>query len=464
MISHLRHSAVLPALFLSLVFAGCSPKSGIIQQSQSSGAVRTADPSVESKASERVIGKPAATRVEAGQRVFPTRGGRQQRQDGTDLETAPALLSDALSPRSLELSARSSSMGPLLLSKALENVRDGNVALSPVSLEMVLGMVLRGTDDDGKAEILHSLNLDGVSLEEVSTYHHEVLGALNALSASSLKVRLANALWAQTGFPINQEYVQGARKYYEAKVENLDFAGDASGAVRRINAWGSESTDGLIPSVLSSIPSSTRLILANATYMKADWAHPFDEGNTRKDVFHMADGSQVQADFMVQTLRTGYCIGEGYTAVRLPYVGEDLVMTLVLPDQGRDMNALIPLLSPSGIPFQSGRVALRMPKFTFSFSRNLTGELRQMGVNRVFTDNSLPLIAPSLAVSQMLQSDFIQVDETGTKAAAITIGMISTTSVGTQPVSITLDRPFLFCISSLKTGCVLMLGRVSDPR
>lgn len=452
--------AALSALSLCLLLSDCSPKTGIVR-SKASDAVRTSTPQDASETSDRVVGAPTATRGGGGWRRLPSRDGDR---DPEQAEPGALDLSAALSTRSLELLKSASFWAPSLMAGTLEKAGDGNVALSPVSLEMVLGMVLRGADENGRQEILRFLNMEGADLDEVGAYHHELLEALNALKDGPLKVRLGNALWAQTGFPVEKEYIQAARTYYEATVEQLDFEGDAPACVGRINAWSSEATEGLIPSVLGSIPSSTRLILANATYMKADWESPFDPKLTRKEPFHKADGSIVETDFMSQTLRTQYYVGAGYSALCLPYAGGDLVMTLVLPDTGKDLPELTALLVPSQIPFKRGRVQVEMPKFTFSFSRDLTGDLKDMGISRVFADGGLPLIAPALGISQVLQSDFLEVDETGTKAAAVTIGRVSLTSLPEDPVSIRLDRPFIFSISSLKSGCCLMLGRVSDPR
>lgn len=449
----------LPAFLFCLLLFSCSPKSGIMR---SRDAVRTSSPEGPSETSKRVMGEPVAARVSGGPIRLFSRGGSRE---ALEADSVSGDLSSALSSRSLELlKGSSSSWACSLLSRALETTGKDNVAISPVSLEMVLGMILGGADDAGKQEILGFLGFRNAGKDEVGAYHHDLLSALNAFSGDALKIRLANALWTQTGFAVRKEYLQEAQTFYDATVEQLDFAGDAPASVRRINAWGSEATEGLIPGVIGSIPSSTRMILANATYLKADWESPFDEKRTHKDVFHKADGSDLKTDFMSQTLRTQYAVGDGYSALRLPYVGRDLAMTLVLPDEGKDVSAMTGLLNPSAIPFKSGRVQVEMPKFTFSFSRDLTADLKAMGINRVFSDGSLPLIAPEIGVSQVFQSDFLEVDETGTKAAAVTIGMVSMTSLQEDPVRIRLDRPFLFCISSLKSGCILMMGRVSEPR
>lgn len=356
----------------------------------------------------------------------------------------------------------------------------GNVALSPYSVAVALAMVRNGARGDTAAELDRVLHVDdpdrfNSGMNTVAQCLDGHAGKVNRADSSTARITLseANALWGQRSVEWRSPFLTTLDRYYAAGMRRVDYIADAEAARKRINDWVDERTDGRIDELLPHglLDQDTRLVLVNALHFKAPWEQPFHNDATRTTPFTRIDGTRVNTPMMRTTLDSAsYTRGDHWQAVRLPYAGKKLAMTVVLPDSGqlpavqRDLGdgGLAALLSPS----ETTPVNLQLPRWTFRSQLPLQQPLATLGMPTAFTDRadlSGMTTDTDLRIDAVQHEAFIAVDEQGTEAAAATGVVAGIVSAPAQPVEFTVDRPFLFVIHDVATGVPLFLGRVTDP-
>jgi len=286
------------------------------------------------------------------------------------------------------------------------------------------------------------------------------------------RLNIVNALWGQTGYKFLDAFLDTLAENYGAGLRLLDFASDPEASRGIINDWVSDQTEGRIEDLIPQglINQLTRLVLTNAIYFNAAWAEPFEESQTKDGAFHLLDGSQVTVPMMWHSASYGYAAGEGYQAVELPYDGYELSMVILLPEAGGferfedslDASQLDAILGSLG----HQQVALTLPKFEFESEFGLADALMALGMVDAFSmdaDFSGMDGTQELFVREVVHKAFVSVDEAGTEAAAATAVIMQLKGMATEPIQVTVDRPFLFLIRDLETGALLFVGRVLDP-
>jgi serpin B len=268
----------------------------------------------------------------------------------------------------------------------------------------------------------------------------------------------------QQGAALLPAYVDLVAKSYGAPPAALDF-GEADAAARRINAWVTERTRERIREIVSPdmFNENTTLVLANALHFKAAWRNAFRPGITKARPFTLASGEAVDVPFMAQTEHVGYAEKDGAVAVELPYEGGRFSMVVVLPPAGA------PAAIPDGLleALEAGSVSVFLPRFRVESGFNLKDTLAAMGMNAAFTEDAdFSGIdgTTNLFISVVAHKAFVAVDEAGTEAAAATAVVMALKGEPGAPKVFRADRPFLFLIRDTKSGAILFLGRVSDPR
>lgn len=351
--------------------------------------------------------------------------------------------------------------------------QQGNEVISPYSVAVALQMALAGARGETAAQIakvLHLPSADAASLRVAASELARDLAALNS-PRTKVELRIVNALWPQSGYPLEPAFTATLREGFATTVRPLDFGGNAGEARHVINKAVADATNGKIDELLAQeLDPTTRLVLTNAIYLKAGWSTPFDPAMTRPQAFRTASGKSVQVPFMHQSAPLGYAERDGYRLVRLPYGLGDLAMTLIVPDgalapvesqlASRGLAALIGTMQPA-------EVNLALPKFTVRTHADLNGVLSRLGMPVAFTDRadfSGMTRAEQLMIAQVAHQAFLAADERGTEAAAATaVVMVPAAGSSAPPVTVTVDHPFLFAISDTRTGTPLFLGQVSDP-
>lgn len=355
---------------------------------------------------------------------------------------------------------------------------DENAVLSPASIALALAMARAGARGDTAAE------MDEVLRGAASDEHAGWLNALDAALATrsgtfkdrfskdaDVLLRIANQSFAQAGFPWEDAYLDALAARFGAGLRLVDFEQHAEETRLAINAWVAEQTAQRIPELLpqGSVDELTRLVLVNAIYLKAAWFIPFQEDLTKPGAFTRLDGTKIDVPTMHDTSGFRYAEGRGWQAVELPYVGRQLAMLIVLPD---DLSAFEAGLDGTGLEaitaaLEDRRVKLSLPRFGIESKLNLNEVLAGMGMPLAFDPEHADFsgITPvdDLYVTGVIHQANIDVDEEGTEAAAATGIVMGITSMPPEPIPMTVDRPFLFALRDLETGAVLFLGRVVEP-
>jgi serpin B len=220
----------------------------------------------------------------------------------------------------------------------------------------------------------------------------------------------------------------------------------------------------------------------NAIYLKAPWAHEFSESATTPQSFHIRGGAPVDVPMMQKEDRQfGYAKREGFTAVSLPYIGNELQFIVLVPDEVNGLRALESKLNAQVLSqcakLDAHDVDLSLPKFKFEPPTiALSDKLQALGLHSAFDQPSgsanFDRMAPRspkdyLYISQVFHKTFIAVDEKGTEAAAATaVAMMAGSAMieRPEPIEVKVDRPFIYAIQHVPSGAILFLGRVTDPR
>jgi serpin B len=352
--------------------------------------------------------------------------------------------------------------------------QDGaNTVFSPVSVASALWMAWCGARGQTAAELARVLRLNGAP--DTAANGLRPLSRLigDAAARGAVTFRAPNTVWVQSGLPVRPEFtarLSGAA----ARFADADFTRAPEAARNEINGVIAEQTAGKITGLLppGSIGPLTRLLLANAVYLKAAWLQPFPAAQTSDAPFY-PDG-QDRADMTVPMMRgtaaRAYVRGDGYQAVLLPYAGGGLAMAVVLPDGPlASLRATIAADGLGGILAGTARhqVMLSMPRFRLEAAFDLIPVLRRLGIKAAFSDADFSGItgARSLQINAVAHKAYVDVDEHGTEAATATaVGMRAMAAFRSPPpVTMVVDRPFLFAIVHTATSLPLFLGQVSRP-
>ena len=341
---------------------------------------------------------------------------------------------------------------------------EGNACYCPISLYMALALASTGAEGETKMEMMTLLG------EEDTEYLSRQMGMLYRrlyVNNDVSKLYMTNSLWMNEGLKFKQEFVKNAKENFYAAANNLDFSDEGAGET--ISRWISDNTEGLLEPEIKVDPLYLMYIV-NTIYLNDEWSSKFNEDATQEDVFHMADGSTVDAQFMNRTFDTGVVKTEDYTAVRLN-MKETGRMIFVLPDE--EMDAVSLLGSSDVLEFvtdtdnsEYGRVELSLPKFGFDSDFKLKESLKSLGMVTAFDDQSADFSGisdvPSF-IGGVKQGSRIEIDENGVEAAAYTIiDFAASAEMPDEPIVLNFNRPFIFIVQS-DAGLPLFIGIVQNP-
>ncbi len=370
----------------------------------------------------------------------------------------------------------------LSLYRSLE-ATDGNLAFSPYSISLALAMTYAGARGETGSQMAQALHYTLPQDRLHPAFNRLDLALAHAGQPASqdehpLKLKIANAVWAEQTFSFLQQYLDLIALNYGAGVQLADFANQPQAVRQQINNWVSDQTEKKIEDLIpdGALDKSTKMVLVNALYFKADWQNPFDPNNTHDAPFTLLDGSQVQAHQMSDHFGgIPYTSGNGYQAVELGYQGNTAAMDLIVPDAGTfqsfESNLDAKKLDEILKSMQPMAVDLAMPKFTFKSAFDLGDRLSSLGMSDAFNPDLADFSGMTgkrdLYIAKVLHQAFVAVDEKGTEAAAATAVIMAPSSAMLPDQQLTIDRPFIFVIRSLSRGAdsgqILFIGRVLDP-
>lgn len=361
-----------------------------------------------------------------------------------------------------------------------------NIFISPLSVSYAFGICYNGANGDTREAIGATLELAGLSVDEMNEAYHDVTWILTQTDPL-VEFKIANSFWSRKGKAIQPEFVEMSRTYFDARVEEIDF--QAPWAADTINAWVDRSTNGKIDQMVEPpIDPAVIAILMNAIYFKGNWMFPFDPENTQTDTFYLADGSESECQMMwlseddhavegdddvVAPDTNATFFGNDYlSAVSLPYGRGDFRMTILLPNlwmnPDNNVDSLIEKFTPENWEswldgFQPVRFTVGLPKFRFEYEVDLKEILKTLGMEIPFdpsrADFSNMFVDGVGWIDKAKQKAFVQVDEKGTEAAAVTMVIWNQSMLQ----RLVLDRSFLIVIHEDVSGAILFIGKIADP-
>jgi serpin B len=351
----------------------------------------------------------------------------------------------------------------------------GNLVFSPDSIVTALSMAGTGAAGNTAAQMAIAMRLHSPSsFDGVGDLQRQLSAEQSAPTSSDPEaptLELADALFLQRNLQIGQPFVSGLQQHFGAAPQTVDFEQASGEAVQSIDSWVSEHTHALIPKILDSLPRSTRLVLANAIYLKAAWEQQFKTSATSPGTFQRPSGT-LSTPFMHETTGLPYGHGRGYAAVSLPYHSSTLSLLVLLP-VGESVGRLLHGLTPGSLgaivhSMHRHSVRLSLPRFHIALKRELNGPLEALGMTDAFhegADFSDIGAGKELKIGLVEHAADFKIDETGTLAAAATTVSLEATAIRVEPQPVTFDanRPFLFFLRDDRTGTLLFAGRVTDP-
>ena len=345
-----------------------------------------------------------------------------------------------------------------------------NIFISPASIIVALAMTYNGAEGETRAAIEETLMLQDMTMEEVNKAFADLLTILENPDPK-VELTMANSLWARKGFDFNEDFLQRNRDYYGAKITALDF--NDSGAANLINDWVKEETRNKIDGIVEPpINPETILFLINAIYFKGEWSEPFDPDLTDDILFYLHNGSVKEHPVMFREGDFRYFENELFQAVSLPYGKNGRAsMYLFLPDMEASLEQLYAEVNVTSWSnwldsFQTREGQVGLPRFSFDYETSLNDTLKTLGMAIAFDDNAADFsgmhpIPPRLVISEVRHKTFIDVNEEGTEAAAVTSVEVAMTAMPEQNLfTMIIDRPFFFTIVDDMTGTILFIGSV----
>lgn len=343
-----------------------------------------------------------------------------------------------------------------------------NFMVSPFSLSMALGMTWNGADKETKEAMKNAMKFNDSSDEEVNAYFQKMMSALLKTDPST-KLAIANSIWTNNSIYIKQPFLDINKKYYAAQIESVDFSNPNT--VNRINNWCAEQTNNLIKKVLRETDPHALMYLLNALYFKGIWASQFKKSKTAPMPFTTFAHEEKSVDMMRQKHEFNYASDENIEMVALPHGNEAFSMMVLLPKEGKTIKSTLEkLITPKYWSDMKNRlrtcdVELYLPKFKTEYSKRLNAALTDMGMGVAFTSNAnfSKMSDKKSQISFVEQFTYIQTEEVGTEAAAVTVvGMEVTALPPPKSVVFKADRPFLYLIQENSTGAILFMGLVHD--
>lgn len=352
----------------------------------------------------------------------------------------------------------------------------GNTILAPLSISALLALLLEGAEGETAEAIADVLHLPGVPSDTAA------FGSLLRYithSKADVELAVANAVWPNIGYPLQEAFVETLRTAYEAEVSELDL-GSVEGA-QTIDDWVKGHTRGRIEKMSDALrlpDPAVVTVLMNAVYFKGSWTSQFDPDLTQPGPFLLPDGTELTVPMMSQRgeFALAYVadgpegsVEPGFTMVRLPY-GEDkrFVMEILLPDPGYGVAEFVSDLDPevresAAASLAEQEIFLVLPRFELEYEvgGQLDATLQHLGMGIAYSPESdFTGMSPNDPwLSRVAHKTYIRVDEEGSEAAGVTGGAM----VESIPAELRVDRPFVFTITDTETGIILFMGLVADP-
>ena len=349
-----------------------------------------------------------------------------------------------------------------------------NMMISPVSVSLAMEMVYNGATGATREAIAKALNIQGIDVERLNKNNRALIYFLTSTDPQ-VTLTIANSIWMVEDFKFSEVFLETVENDYQAEAKKLDFSDPKSADT--INKWVADQTQGTIDQIVTPpIDPETIMFLINAIYFKGAWTSPFEKALTTDQSFKLADGQTVTVPTMYQSGTFDYLKTSDFEALRLPY-GEDaqMAMVLFLPNEEASLSEFYQQLNQDNWSnwislFEEKAGSLMLPKFTIEYEKSLNQPLTDLGMGIAFEPGKADFsgmaaegTAGDIFISDVKHKTFIQIDETGTEAAAVTSVEVGVTSMPAYDFELKFDRPFFYAIQDSKTGAIIFMGSMFDP-
>lgn len=382
-----------------------------------------------------------------------------------------------------QVAAGVNSLGMKLL-PVLSGGEHGNLFFSPFSIHIAFAMPFAGAAGETRAEMektfAYPVDGKGVLAALYGDFLKSFPGFGGTPAASDYKLALANAIWAEKGYPFAASYMDLVKTTFASQISLVDFTAEYARIRSEINAWVENQTQSRIKDLIPEgvLNALTRLVLVNAVYFKGTWESEFPKKATADAPFLVDGKTEKNVPMMRQTGNFRYAASDAFQTLRLPYKGGTLAMYVFLPRERGGIAALETALAAKPMAdwlggLDEAEVRVSLPKFRMESGFSLVEALKGLGVELAFNEKKADFTRmldpdkakgePGLFISAALHKAFVAVDEEGTEAAAATAVVMETKSMKPLPVEFKADHPFLFGIVHEPTTTVLFLGRVRSP-
>ena len=355
-----------------------------------------------------------------------------------------------------------------LFSQILQQDPDKNVFVSPSSVAIALSLLYNGASGETQKQMAEVLELKGMSLENINSNYQALQEILE--NQSKIELSITNSIWLREGFRLEPQFVKNNQQYYQAKVTELDF--NQPQAKDIINNWVSEETKGKIKEIIEFLGRGDVLFLINAIYFKGNWTTQFDSNLTQEQPFYLKNGESINHPLMSQEGKYLYHENEQFQLISLPYGPEKtLSMYVFLPKDNSDLTEFIDNLTPENwqtwlSKLQQKKGFISLPKFKLEYEIKLNEALKAIGMTDIFSRkaNFKNMTPAQVCVDEVKHKTFVEVNEEGTEAAAVTSIGIRAVSINIeQPFSMIVNRPFFYAIEDHQTGTILFMGIMLEP-
>lgn len=346
-----------------------------------------------------------------------------------------------------------------------------NKLISPLSIYTALSMAYNGAAGETRTAMQKTMQLENIKIERLNVFNKALMHELTDVD-TAVAIDVANSIWYRDAGPQPlPSFLQNNSTYYQAEITGADFGNPAT--VDKINNWVADHTHQKIKRILDRIDAADFMYLINAVYFKGAWKNSFDAEKTQEKPFHTKEAGTVQTPFMMKEDKFNYMQNDSLQMIELPYGNGDFNMYVLLPSEETGLDQLVSSLNVNTLNrymrgLDSVKVVLQLPKWKYGYKiEDLKPELSQLGMGVAFSSqadfsNMYPQEAGAY-ISDVIHKAYIEVNEKGTEAAAVTSIGVRLTSVQIDINKMDVNRPFLYVIAEKNSGTILFMGMINNP-
>lgn len=343
------------------------------------------------------------------------------------------------------------------------NILD-NSFLSPIGVQNILALTSLGAEGETKEQIKKMLNVSGYSDQDLEGYFNFLMTHFSRNEAG-IQLNFANSIWYKPQFIVSEAFLNSAENHFMADVQK--FKSNSQESVSSINQWVDNQTNGAIGQIIDQIPDDLAMLLLNAIYFKGNWADEFDPDITENAPFTLANGETIQVPMMQKSARFEIANSANFDMLGIPYKDSTMTAWFIKGKQKGKGTSEFSLEDFQNLKKQSSskRLFVKMPKYKFTFNTSLVDVLSELGGDLPFSNraNFENMINSSVKIGDVKHTSFVEVNEEGTEAAAVTSVEVVVTSMPMNPQEFILNEPFLFLIEDKNTEIILFLGNIQNP-